>query len=419
MPDHHHAAGPDRTAYHVLQLDVRASHELVQAAYWVLVGLAKGGSGGAGVSPLRELNDAYETLGRPEARKHYDAEHGFDQQRPPLRISEHRRRPFGRATRRVYVSLTGYEVLHVAPHAIPGVIDAAYRILRSELSGTGAGEPELEREAIEEAYATLRDPKRRAAYDLTLAPASPPAPPTMVPPVAHPTSAEDRRRDVIAPGERTSGDSRSHLASASAREAEHPALSPAPAAVSVTSPTASSDRGSVWTSALRAVSRLATARPSTADPVSERIAQLRYSNGGSAPRDTLTATPKAPLGGAATAPRGGTTTALEIEAPAPEASEIPTEFRAAYAPAAPASISDALSTPERLADTAAPRPRQTHRATCSACGTVYSRVGRRPQKGRRNYCPDCGSAAAHRDRQRDYRSRRVRGSDDPTGLGPG
>jgi hypothetical protein len=43
---------------------------------------------------------------------------------------------------------------------------------------------------------------------------------------------------------------------------------------------------------------------------------------------------------------------------------------------------------------------------CSSCGRPYLRQGRKAPKGRRNYCPDCGPAAALRDAQRAHRARR-------------
>jgi hypothetical protein len=49
-------------------------------------------------------------------------------------------------------------------------------------------------------------------------------------------------------------------------------------------------------------------------------------------------------------------------------------------------------------------------ATCSGCGIPYMREGRRPQLGRRNYCPSCGTRAALRDAQRERRAKQ-RGSD--------
>jgi len=43
-------------------------------------------------------------------------------------------------------------------------------------------------------------------------------------------------------------------------------------------------------------------------------------------------------------------------------------------------------------------------AICSNCQKPYLREGRKPQVGRRNFCPDCGPRAASRLRQRDFRA---------------
>jgi len=44
-------------------------------------------------------------------------------------------------------------------------------------------------------------------------------------------------------------------------------------------------------------------------------------------------------------------------------------------------------------------------AICSGCSNPYVRTGRKPQAGRRNYCPDCGPKAARRDAQRERRAK--------------
>ena len=48
-------------------------------------------------------------------------------------------------------------------------------------------------------------------------------------------------------------------------------------------------------------------------------------------------------------------------------------------------------------------------AICSGCGNPYMRKGRKPQAGRRNYCPDCGITAALRDAQRERRAKKREG----------
>lgn len=43
-------------------------------------------------------------------------------------------------------------------------------------------------------------------------------------------------------------------------------------------------------------------------------------------------------------------------------------------------------------------------AVCNGCGQPYMREGKKPQKGRRNFCPSCGSTVASRLRKRDKRA---------------
>lgn len=47
-------------------------------------------------------------------------------------------------------------------------------------------------------------------------------------------------------------------------------------------------------------------------------------------------------------------------------------------------------------------------AVCSGCGKPYLRKGRKPQPGRRNYCPTCGDRVASKLRQRRRRERAKR-----------
>jgi hypothetical protein len=44
--------------------------------------------------------------------------------------------------------------------------------------------------------------------------------------------------------------------------------------------------------------------------------------------------------------------------------------------------------------------------TCDGCGNTYTREGRQPAKGRRNYCKNCGIKAARRDAQARFRAAR-------------
>lgn len=65
-----------------------------------------------------------------------------------------------------------YEVLQVSPDADPEVIEKAYKVLarkhHPDARGGDRGAHEMMVE-LNEAYAVLSDPKRRAAYDATRA----------------------------------------------------------------------------------------------------------------------------------------------------------------------------------------------------------------------------------------------------------
>jgi len=46
-------------------------------------------------------------------------------------------------------------------------------------------------------------------------------------------------------------------------------------------------------------------------------------------------------------------------------------------------------------------------AVCSGCGQPYLRRGKKPQRGRRNFCPSCGEKTASRLRKRDQRAKNL------------
>lgn len=58
-----------------------------------------------------------------------------------------------------------YRVLHVDPAADPDVIAAAYRVLARKLHPDTGGEDAALMAELTRAYAILRDPERRQAYD--------------------------------------------------------------------------------------------------------------------------------------------------------------------------------------------------------------------------------------------------------------
>jgi len=58
-----------------------------------------------------------------------------------------------------------YDVLEVAPHARPRVIDAAFRVLREEIAGDDGDGAVAGLVLLNRAHGVLADPTRRAAYD--------------------------------------------------------------------------------------------------------------------------------------------------------------------------------------------------------------------------------------------------------------
>jgi len=71
------------------------------------------------------------------------------------------------------VKKTHYDLLQVSPKALPTVIDAAYKNLKSILDEAASkGDHDARNELIflEEAYSVLSSPEKRAAYDESLAP---------------------------------------------------------------------------------------------------------------------------------------------------------------------------------------------------------------------------------------------------------
>src|SRR5437588_4395003 len=66
-----------------------------------------------------------------------------------------------------------YHILDLAPDAEPEVVDAAYRALARKYHPDVNRSPDAQRrmQALNDAYAVLRDPARRAAYDTSRHPA--------------------------------------------------------------------------------------------------------------------------------------------------------------------------------------------------------------------------------------------------------
>ena len=165
--------------YRLLQLDPDAPQELIVEAYWHFAEKLRAQQDiGEGVyRELEGLNLAYTQLVVPERRQAYDA--GLERVlqirrgRDRLRAMRRKRPLLARILapeRDVQPKpmLDGYALLCVDPAADTPLIELAYRILRS-LDLEPEDEALRSRKELREAYETLIDEERRAAYDAALA----------------------------------------------------------------------------------------------------------------------------------------------------------------------------------------------------------------------------------------------------------
>ena len=83
-----------------------------------------------------------------------------------------------------------YEIMMLHPTATTEVINAVYRVLAKQYHPDHAGPESAERMAqLNEAYAVLRNPARRAAYDARRSAAHPPSS-SATPPPGYPADGE-------------------------------------------------------------------------------------------------------------------------------------------------------------------------------------------------------------------------------------
>jgi curved DNA-binding protein CbpA len=179
-------------AYRTLQLMPSAPHDLIEQAYWVLVGRVR--AGGSHSGRLGRLNDAYATLINPERRAAYDLEHGLSKLRTRPKLEMPKRPMFARKPK-FTTRLTHYQLLDIDFEASPEVVDTAYVFHKAQLRRSDPRSVYL-RALLEDAYATLSSPQRRGQYDDKVAPRkrtqeTTPAPsPTFEPPAPKPLFPE-------------------------------------------------------------------------------------------------------------------------------------------------------------------------------------------------------------------------------------
>ncbi len=153
-----------RDPYEVLSLHPLAPKDLVEEAYWELVGHARALPIGIAGARIAQLTAAYEMLATEAHREAYDgrSQGGSVSAGGGLQV----RGSVGSRRSREGTPKYGdyYELLRVHANADPGVIEIAVRIMSYRYGGSSEnGQPD--RETFEDARRTLLTPELRTAYD--------------------------------------------------------------------------------------------------------------------------------------------------------------------------------------------------------------------------------------------------------------
>lgn len=160
------------TAYEALGVDPCAPIDLISASYWNLVKeLQTFREYDARIATmLHHAMRAYETLTDPETRKAYDESIGMKQE-PLTKRKFHRaktpRLGFLPGRKKLRISADPYEVMGLHPTTLQSSIPDAYRAMKQQYLRLP---PESRRRAellrvLDESYAALNDPEKRAMYD--------------------------------------------------------------------------------------------------------------------------------------------------------------------------------------------------------------------------------------------------------------
>ena len=182
------------TAYESLGVSPAAPGELISACYWAMTAELRGRDGAETGATIHELTRAYEAVSDPVRRAEYNASIGSNPE-PLTRRPLPRKRPFplslfGGKRQGLAWSVDPHEVLGLAPTAPQSCIPLAYGVMRDVYLRLP---PRSQRRRklllmLEESYALLSDPVKRAELTQPLvttsleASAAAPAPPAVEPP---------------------------------------------------------------------------------------------------------------------------------------------------------------------------------------------------------------------------------------------
>ncbi len=176
------------TAYEILGVHPSAPIDLISCCYWNLVKELQARRAGDPKMDmvLHHVMKAYAAVGDPLKRPEYDASIGHTEE--PLskrRFKPARRSGLGILSRKpkLHIEADPYEVMGLHANALPASVKDAYRIMKEQYLRLPAESRRREQliRMLEESYAVLSDPEKRAQYDSEAARVEVPPPPAPQP----------------------------------------------------------------------------------------------------------------------------------------------------------------------------------------------------------------------------------------------